>query len=493
MVSRRSAPSVLLAALLLVWTPAAAQQAPGPTVRPDTAAHSVPCRPDDDCPVLTLDQFLTMVLRTSPQARSLRLADDRAAAVLLDAQGNFDPRLLSDYAYKTQADKAKLNVLRGGLRQPLDLPLSPTLKLDYRRGLGSSIDPSVATSTIGETRAGISFSPLRGLFPGKRRAALDKARLAPRRADAQQAKARNKLLRDATYAFWDWVEARRKLAIARDLLTLARRRQGLVTRQARAGQAPAIDSVEAAQITASRRGAVADAVRAAEQKRIALTTFLGQRDGSAPSFRHAPPPLPSLSTDDRPRIDAALDTALARRPELRANEVQQRQARIEQTLARGRRWPDLKLEAQAVSYDDSPLDVTDVKVGFEIEQPLFFRRGRGNAEKARVKTRRLAFERDQIAQTVRADVEAALVALRQARRRVASARRSVALARRLQAAEQRRFDEGQGTLFRLNQREQSLAKARKERVAAQVDVLRARATYRWATGTIGDAYNRGAP
>jgi outer membrane protein TolC len=488
MATRLSFVAVLLTALTAAG-PAAAQEGPS---RPDTTA-TVPCRPSDDCPTLTLDAFLTTVLRTSPQARSLRLASDRAAARLLEARGSLDPRFVSGYEYKTQADKAKLDVLRSGLRQPLNLPMAPTLKVDYRRGLGSSIDPSVVTSPVGETRVGVSFSPLQGLFANKRRATLDKARLAPRRADAQQAKARNALLRDAALAFWDWVGARQKLTIARDLLALARRRQALVTRRARAGEAPAIDSIEAAQTTASRQGTVADAVQAARQKRIALTTFLGGRDGAADTFRYAPPPLPADPPVDTLHVAAAVDTALARRPALRALAVKQRQARIERDLAQGRRWPDLKLEAQAVSYDESPFNVTDVKVGVEIEQPLLFRQGRGEAERARIKTRQLGFERDRTEQKVRADVEKAVVALRQARRRVRTARRSVNLARRLQAAEQRRFEAGEGTLFRLNQREQSLAEAREQRVTAQVDVLRALATYRWATGTIGDTYGAARP
>ncbi|MEF8795852.1 MAG: TolC family protein, partial [Salinivenus sp.] len=75
---------VLLVALCLAGTPAAAQQGPPApsTARADTAGTTVPCRADD-CPVLELDPFLRRVLRTSPQARSLRLAGDRAAAELL--------------------------------------------------------------------------------------------------------------------------------------------------------------------------------------------------------------------------------------------------------------------------------------------------------------------------------------------------------------------------------------------------------------------------
>ena len=493
MAVRSALSTALLAALLFPGTLAQAQQ-PSPTLpHPDTTPPRVVCGPADDCPTLTLDAFLKRVLRTSPQARALRLADDRAAAELLDARGRLEPRLVSGYEYKTQADKDKLNVLRSGLRYPLNLPLSPTLKLDYRRGLGSSIDPSVATSRVGETRVGVAFSPLQGLVANKRQATLDKARLAPRRARAQQSKERNALLRDATYAFWAWVEARRTLGVTRDLLRLAQRRQALVTRRARAGEVPAIDSVEAAQITARRRGTLADAVRAARQKRIALTAFLGTGDTSPSELRYAPPALPSPQAPDTIRVAPAVDTALARRPVLRVLDVKQRRARVAQDLARGQRWPDLKLEAQAVSYDEGPLNMTDLKVGFAIEQPLFARSSRSDASAARLKTRELDFERERTEQAVRADVQKAVVALRQARRRVQTAQRSVRLSRRLQRAEQRRFEEGRGTLFRLNQREQALAEARKGRITAQIDVLRARTTYRWATGTIGDAYGAARP
>ena len=515
MAVRQSLPALLLAVLASAWAPAAAQRpVPAPSasgtasVRVDT---TISCRAGDDCPTLTLGAFLTRVLRTSPQARLSRLAEDRAAAALLGARGQFDPRLVSGYEYKTKDGTDKLNVLRSGLRQPLNLPLSPVLKADYRRGLGASVDPSVATSRAGETSVGVSLSPLEGLFAGKRRTKLDKARLAPRRARARQAEKRNKLLRDATHAFWAWAGARQKLRIARDLLGLAQRRRALVTRRARAGEVPAMDSVEAAQITASRRGGVARARRAATQKRIALASFLGPRPGRAPAdtFGYAPPPLPTDSLPGAPAaprlspadagfsdaagrlpVEGAVDTALARRPVLRALSLKRRQARIEQDLARGRRWPNLKLEAKAVSYGEGPLNMTDVKVGVQVEQPLFFRNERSRAEKARIEARRVRLKRDLARRTVRADVESALAALRASRRRLRAARRSVRLARRLRRAEQRRFDEGQGTLFRLNQREEALAKARKRRVEARVDRLRARATYRWATGMIGEGRGR---
>lgn len=439
-----------------------------------------------DCPVLRLDAFLDQMLRTSPAARMLRLENDRALAALLDARGEFDPYLTSGYEYKTQGDKDKLNVLQSGVTLPLDLPASPSLTLDYRRGLGSSVDPSVFTSRLGETRFGISISPLQGLTTNKRRASLNKARLEPRRADALQAQGRNRLLLDATEAFWTWVEARRILQINRELMALATRRRDLVVRQARAGETAAVDSVEAELAVVSREGKVAAAQRKADQARVKLSVYIWNGDGTPHSVRYDPPPLPALPTMTDSAKAVAM--ALSQRPELREIALKEQQMQIEQRLTRERLRPDLKLEAQVVSYDDSPFDVNDVKLGFKIDQPLFFRSGRSEAERTEIEAQALRFKEDLARRKVRADVDAALVALRQSRRRVSAAERRVELARRLQQAERRRFELGESTLFLVNQREQAFAEARVERVSAQVDVLQAHASVRWATGTISDRF-----
>ncbi len=478
---------ILTLALALMGTAAQAQDLEGPEQGGDTSA-AVPCLSSDDCPVLTLDDVRRRVLATSPSARANQLEDDRAAAQVLSARGGFEPALVSGYEYKTQDGKDKLNVLRSGVNWPLNLPTSPTLKVDYRRGLGSSIDPSVKTSRVGETRFGVSFAPLGGVRTDKSRAALDKARLAPRRADALQARKRNRLLLKGSRAFWNWVKARQTLEVSRELLQLAERRQALVTKKARAGEIPAVDSIDAARTTASRQATLEKARRTAREKRIKLATFLWEEDGSPATFRYAPPDLDLPAPVDTTQRAGAVEIALARRPMLQVMDLKRQKTEIEQRLAQERLRPKVKLEAQAVSYTDSPLNISDVKVGFEVDQPFFSRGRRSEVEKTEIALRDLKLKRDIARRTVRADVESALAALSQAHRRARSAQRNERLAEKLQRLEQRRFEQGQGTLFVLNKREQSLAKARKQFIAAQISTLKAQATFQWATGTIGDPY-----
>ncbi|MEM8560483.1 MAG: TolC family protein, partial [Bacteroidota bacterium] len=310
------------------------------------------------------------------------------------------------------------------------------------------------------------------------------ARLEPRLAEAFETRGQNLLLLEATQTFWSWVEAQEVLQINRELLVLATERRDFVVRQARAGETAAVDSVEAELAVVSREGKVAEAQRKAEQASVKLVVFLWDEDGAPESSRYTAPALPALPVE--PDSAQAVATALAERPELREVALEQRQMEVEQRLAREQLRPDLRLEAQVVSYDDNPLGVTDVKLGVKIDQPLFFRSGRSEVARAEIEMQSLRFEQDLAQRAIRADVEAVLVAVRQSLVRVSAAERRVELAQRLQEAEQRRFELGESTLFLVNQREQALAEAREERIAAQIDVLQADATFRWATGTIGN-------
>lgn len=466
---------------------------PVPSVaQPDLQAHPPPTQKADSS-VLSLDAFLQMVLRESPEVRSIRLEDDRAAARLLEARGLFDPTFATGYEYKTQDEKDKLNVVRSGLSVPFNLPFSPNLTMDYRRGLGSSIDPSVATSTFGETRVGLEVAPLVGWTTGKRGVKLEKVRLEPRRADARQSVRRNQLLLDATRAYLTWVEAEQVLDVNRELLEVAVERQTFISRRARTGEEAAIDSVEAELIVVSREGAVAAATQKAEQAAAKLAVFLWNSDGSPMRFDFAAPDVPGdgeapAVRSDVPVAAEAMQRALRRRPELQEIDVKLQQTRIDERLARVGLRPDLKLEAQAVSYDDTPMDVADVKVGIKIDQSLFFRGDRSAVEEAEIEVRQTDLKRLLTERKIEADVRSAVVGLREAQRRAEAAERRVQLARRLQQAEERRFDLGESTLFLLNQREQAFAEARVERIKARVAVRRARADLQWSTGAIADPY-----
>ena len=450
------------------------------------AARSQGCAPGSGCPTLTLAETLARVAAAHPEARSADLERDAAAARLLGARGGFDPLLATGLTGKTDDLDAKLGVWQTQLSLPFDAPFSPSVDLNHRLGIGGSVNPADATSGIGETRLGVSFSPLAGRRTDRRRTTLAQARLAPDAADAAAVQRRNALLLDAARAYWAWAGAWAAVAVRDDLLGAAQQRAGFVARRVRAGEVPPVDSVEARLAVAAREGDRVGALRAAESAGVSLATYLWEADGTPAAPDAAPAPLPPLPAVPDEALRAAAATALARRPELARARLAVETARLEATYAREQLRPDLRVGVQAVSYGSAPAAFDDVYVGVSVRQPLALRPARAGLAQARVDVQRRDLERSVAVRTVEADVERAVVMLRRAGERVALAAEQARLAETLRRAELRRFELGDGTLFLVNQRETALAEAQLRDLDARAEYLQAVAAFAWATGTLGD-------
>lgn len=450
-------------------------------------AQTLPCAPSAGCPTLTLDETLRRVARAHPTVRSAALERDLADAEILGARGGFDPLLSTGLTYKTDDFNEKLGVLESKLSLPFDAPFSPSLDLNHRLGGGKSVNPADRTEGIGETRLGVSFSPLGGRRTDSRRTALERSRLAAPAAEATVTLRTNKLLLDAAKAYWAWASAWEAVAVRDELLRVARARAAFVARRVRVGAEAPIDSVEARLAVTSREGDLVSALRAAESAGVQLATYFWDEEGDPAPLRAVPAPLPTLPPLPESLNDTLIGQALASRPEVEAARLQREQAEIDARLARQQLLPDLRVGVQAVSFGDAPARFDDVYVGFSVRQPLAFRPGRAAVARARVGVGRRAFDQDLAARSVTADVEDALVTLRRADDRVRLAAEQVELAQTLLQAETRRFELGEGTLFLVNQRESSLAQARLREIQARTDYLQAIAVYEWATGRIGPA------
>ena len=443
------------------------------------------------CPTLTLEQTLALVAERHPEARAADLERDLGAARLLGARGGFDPLLTTGVMAKTDALDTKLGLWQTALSLPIDAPFSPSIDVNHRLGVGPSVNPADRAGDAGETRVGVSVSPLAGRGTDRRRTSLAQARLAPEAAGAAAVQRRNALLLAAARAYWTWAGAVAVVGVRDSLLDVARTRADFVARRVRAGETPPVDSLEAQLTVVQREGDRVAALRRAEEAGVVLATYFWEADGAPARLRAAPAALPApgrppLAAVDPGALRSAVALALDRRPEITRARLASETARLEVRFAREQTRPDLRIGVQAVSYGDAPAAFGDVYVGVQLRQPLWARPARAAAETARVDAERRTLEQAVAVRAVEADVEGAVVALRRAAERDALAAEQARLARALRRAEVRRFELGEGTLFLVNQRETALAEAQLREVEARADLLQAEAAFAWATGTLGD-------
>lgn len=433
--------------------------------------------------LLTLERFLASVEAAHPSLRAAQYEPELAEAEIRSALGRFDPDLKVYYEYKDKDGSDKFNVFDGSLELPLDIMFSPRLKATYQRGQGTSINPETLTASAGEASVGVNLPLFQGIFTDARRNQLRKAMIRPDVARAQYRIDRNQLLRSAAMAYWDWSEAWSMVRVADTILTLAEQRFSQVVARVKAGEQPAIDSVEIAQEVLRRRGERIRALRLAEQAEVALGVFVWTNDLTPRTIDGRPEPLPQ-ALDTSVVSLAAQQEARQSRPEIARLDAIQRTARLDSALADEFLRPMVEASAALTSYDVSSITKTDYKVGLRISQPLLFRSAAAGAEVAQINVQRADLSRLLVERTVEADAAAAVVAVQRSSERLDVASQEVELAQTMVEAERRRFIAGESNLLNLNLRERFLAEALLRQVSAQADLARARVTLRWATGTI---------
>jgi outer membrane protein TolC len=432
---------------------------------------------------LLLKDFLKTVVLAHPQIWAANLENDIAEAELLNALGGFDPVLKTKYEFKTKEGGEKVNFLDADVELPLAILFGPRIMAGARRGTGLGINPENETKPGGEYNVGVSLPLFQGIFTDKRRAALDKARLRPQLATANQLFEKNALLRSASLKYWEWSETSAQLQIARDILKIAELRAEQITRRARVGEVPAIDSVEALQEVERRRGEMFRAQRLAEQAEIETAGFLWNEDGAFKTLAARPGALPPVQFLNTEQMDRDRRMALQFRPEIQRIEVARRSAQIDIDLADELQRPNVEAEAQALYSKLTPM-AQDYKLGLNISQPLLFRSANAQREFAGIAMQRIDIQRQQIERIIEIEIDNAISAIERARERIISAEREIQLAQAMLQAETRRFDIGESTLLFVNLRERALAEARVREVTARADYARALMNYYWATGRI---------
>jgi outer membrane protein TolC len=414
---------------------------------------------------------------------------DVADAELLAAEGAFDPQ------WRTRVAAGPL-----GYYQPLTLDTALTqpttlwgaqLFVGYRFGQGLSYtgipiyDGKLETNSLGEVRAGVAI-------PLWRNGPIDRARANVRRAEIGRtvaslgvAQQRLEAARAATVAYWEWVAAGRRVAVAEALLRLAEARdEGLGTRVAR-GDLPAFERTDNARAIVQRQGFVVAARRALEQTAIALSLYLRDAGGrpALPDPARLPGALPEPAALPAGCAARTARAAAGRRPEVRRLEAQRAQQEVERELAENQRRPAVDLVV-AVSQDlgDGPQSRRPpvLEAGLVLDIPLRNRAADGRARAASATAARLDAQAEMARDRANADLRDAASAMEAARQRWSLAQTELGLAEGLAGQERTRLALGEGTLLVLNLREQAAAEASLREVDARAEFQRALAAWRLA-------------
>jgi outer membrane protein TolC len=439
---------------------------------------------------LTLDTVLRLVENNHPKLRGTDVERRIATAKRVEKQGAFDPVLsvTSDFLrFNSTSTRGKLS--EGFQNQiQVDFLTRSGIKLfaASRYNIGNVKSPLSSTGDTGEYVVGIKVPLFRDFRVNEKSVGERQAFIGESQADVNFSSVRLDLFRKAANDYWDWVAAKRRLDVARNLLELAKIRAEAIRQRTVAGDLPPIDAVEADQEVQRRQGGLTKAERDFQKAQFKLSLSLWA-DGGTPAPLPGENSVPDPTLQPEPtavpsaEVDAGMAFAFQRRPELQTIVLQRNSTQLELDLARNQRKPVVDLTF-VPGRDTGPLGVGNtVKAGVSIEFPLRQRTADGRIAAAQLKLQKITLEETNQRQQISNEVFDAVSAINTTWERYQAARRELEFAIVLERGETQRFLLGDSTLFLVNQRERATAEARNKVIDTQAEYEQARALFRAAT------------
>lgn len=440
---------------------------------------------------LSLDLFLQLVEKNYPKLKGADAERRIAGAKRLEKAGAFDPVITSINEYLRVQDIFKPGVAKDAIHNEsrLDLLTRSGIKLfaTARLNPNDTKTPYVPTGRAGEYAAGMTVPLLRGLRVNEKKAAEDQAKLGEPVAAQVYGLSRLEILLKAAALYWEWVGAKVRIGVARNLLAVSQVRLDQIKERVQKGDLPALDIAEQEQEIQRRQAAVVKHTREFQKASISASVLLWDDSGT-------PKPMPDLADvpDLKPEPRKFTDSewlegrksALALRPELKRISLEREQARIDLRLAQNMILPAVDayvLQGADTGYQGiGPV----VRAGMAMSLPLRQRTARGQAQAAQLKIQKLNLDEKAEKQRIQAEVDDAVSAINTSYEKWEATVLEVKKARQVESGERMRFGAGDGTLFLVNQRERATAEAEMRLAEVHVEYLQSMAAFRAVTGRL---------
>lgn len=456
---------------------------PGAAVSPAAAVSPV-AQAESAAPSLEL--VIDSVYRTYPMLQAALLNRNIALGQQTGALGAFDTKL------KGASENGPVGFYET-YRQSVGV-VKPTywggeVFGGYRIGRGE-MQPwyqERVTDDGGEFKAGIQVPLARNRAIDDRRAELWKAGLERQLAEPDIQAQLIDFVRSGSYAWWDWVAAGEYHRIATRILDLAEERTQRVRSQVDAGFTDPPELTDNLRLVAIRQAKVADTRRKLQQTAAKLSIYLRDSAGRPivlpESQRASFPKLPEQSVQD---LSTGVESALARRPELKLLDLVRRQVQIDYSNASNYMQPELNAVLWGSQDVGAPASKKGDKSELEAEASLLLdvpverRKARGKMTETQAKLAQLTAKRRLTVDKITVDVQVAHAALVSAIEQVQETGESLKLAEDLAERERQNEEAGLSDMLKVALREQYAVESAEKNVDALQLYFQAMADFRAA-------------
>ena len=434
----------------------------------------------DSLQVLSFSEYISLVKQNHPVAKQANLILETGDAKLLKARGGFDPKVEVDFDQKVFKETEYYDLLNATFKIPTWYGID--LKAQFEENEGYYLNPQKTVPENGLYTAGISASLGQGLWINERMATLKQAKVYQQQARADLDLAVNAILHDAAVAYFDWLQAYKKVLLyERSLENTIVRFRG-IKQSALLGDIPLIDTTEAKISVQSRALSLKEVELEYVQKKLELANYLWLGNNIPVELQDDVFPQDDLAfvideTLDITGFDLA-DFQINEHPKMRSLAYKVEGLEIEKRLKANKLLPVIDVNYNFISSEPENLDsfyTQNYKAGLHFKMPLFLRKERGDLELAKLKLQDTELDLTNSRLQLQNKIKAVNTELFTLQEQNAMAEELVTNYATMLNAEERKYQVGESSIFLINSRELKLIDSQLKQIELTYKLYKAKA------------------
>lgn len=408
-----------------------------------------------DTDILSYRDYIKSIYQYHPIAKKAYLKSDWAEATELEARGNLDPKIASDWNQKRFDDKLYYSKYQAKVKLPTAYGID--VVGGYENTEGILLNPESTTDDFGLWNVGVEVNVLQGLIVNERRTSMQQASVMQDLANNERQLILNDLIYDASIAYLVWQQYDSFDKVLEENVSLALNYVDNTKQSYRNGEKTAMDTLEAFIL-------YQDAISEQQKNEMNLIKSRQQvenylwYDDSAISLKPDAQPENYMN----PIISSSSimdDQDLSKHPLLLASMNKRSILEIEQRLKREKLKPKLKLKYNPLLASSSNsiapnYSINDYKWGFDFSMPLLFRSERGALQKSKIKVQELNLDIDNKQNELQNKIENSRQQQTLLRDQLMLLSDNVNNYKRLLEGESEKFKYGESSIFLLNKRQE---------------------------------------
>lgn len=417
---------------------------------------------------LDFQEYIAIVKKYHPLVKQAGLLVQEGDFKLMKSRGAFDPKIESDISEKNYKSAEYYNLFGAAFKIPTYYGLE--LNAKYEKNSGKYLNPQNTVPEEGLYSAGISLDVTNGIFLSERMAALKQAKIYREQSQLKRDLMAAEILYSASTAYFEWYATYQKLSLYQEFLDNAQFRLRSVKTSFRAGDKPAVDTLEANITFKNREIQLQQAELEFLKASFKLSNYLWTENNIPLEITPEVKPIENLFEKVNEiwlESEVAALENIQQNPKIQFLEYDVDIKEVEKRLRANRLLPNIGLSYNFLTNQPEywqRLNTEDYKFGFKFSLPIFMRKERGDLQLAKLELENSKYElvnANQEIQNKLRTLQNEIISYRNQRFKMNTL---VADYATLVAAEQRKFDLGDSSLFLVNSRENSFISAKMKEI-----------------------------